>query len=112
VLVYRGQQQLLKYEHFIWIKLTYIYGGQKELIFQVMNIEEFTKSLEAEFEEVEPGTLNPDTHYKSIKGWSSMHALIIIAFVDANFNIILNGADLKSASTIRDLYTIVQEKTK
>jgi acyl carrier protein len=77
-----------------------------------MNIEEFTQKLEAEFEEVEPGTLTPDTNYKSIKGWSSMHALIIIAFVDAQFDTILNGADLKSASTIRDLYNIVIEKTK
>ncbi|MGZ4035230.1 MAG: acyl carrier protein [Bacteroidia bacterium] len=77
-----------------------------------MSIEEFTKNLEAEFEEVTPGTLTPDTHYKNIKGWSSMHALIIIAFVDAQFNTILNGTDLKSAQTIRDLYTIVTEKIK
>lgn len=75
-----------------------------------MSIEEFTKELEKEFEDVEPGTLTPDTHYKNIKGWSSMHALIIIAFVDANCNIILNGADLKSAVSIRDLYSIVKEK--
>ena len=45
-------------------------------------IEEFTKGLEVEFEDVEPGTLSPDMNYKNIKGWSSMHALIIIAFVD------------------------------
>jgi len=77
----------------------------------MISIEEFTRGLEAEFEDVEPGTLSPDTHYKNIKGWSSMHALIIIAFVDAQCNIILNGADLKSASSIRDLYTIVKEKT-
>ncbi|HEX8517266.1 MAG TPA: acyl carrier protein [Bacteroidia bacterium] len=77
-----------------------------------MSIEEFTEKLGSEFEEVEPGSLTPDTHYKKIKGWSSMHALIIIAFVDAQFNTILTGADLKSASTIRDLYQIVQDKIK
>jgi acyl carrier protein len=75
-----------------------------------MNIEEFTKELEAEFENVEPGTLTPDTHYKNIKGWSSMHALIIIAFVDSKYDAILSGSDLKSASTIRDLFNIVKEK--
>jgi acyl carrier protein len=77
-----------------------------------MNIEEFTKNLEAEFEEVQPGTITPATNYRSIKGWSSMHALIIIAFVDANFDIVLNGADLKSAETINDLYNVIQEKIK
>lgn len=75
-----------------------------------MNIEEFTKELEAEFENVEPGTLTPDTNYKNIKGWSSMHALIIIAFVDSQYDTILSGSDLKSATTIRDLFNIVKEK--
>lgn len=78
----------------------------------MMTVEEFTKKLESEFEEVEPGSITPQTTYRSIKGWSSMHALIIIAFIDANFDIILNGADLKSAETINDLYTIVKEKMK
>lgn len=75
-------------------------------------IEEFTKGLEVEFEDVEPGSLTPETNYKNIKGWSSMHALIIIAYVDSTCNIILSGADLKSAQTIRDLYNIVIEKLK
>ncbi len=78
----------------------------------MMTVEEFTKSLEVEFEEVQPGTITPETTYRNIKGWSSMHALVIIAFVDANFDTILNGADLKSAETINDLYTIIQEKIK
>lgn len=77
-----------------------------------MSIEQFTKDLEAEFEEVEPGTINPDTVFKNIKGWSSMHALIIIAFVDSNCDVLLTGADIKSAQTIRDLFSIVTEKLK
>ncbi len=78
----------------------------------MINIQEFTKGLEAEFEDVEPGTLNPDTNFRSIKGWSSMHALIIIAYIDANYNALLNGADLKSAQSIQDLYKITIEKLK
>jgi acyl carrier protein len=75
-----------------------------------MDIEEFTRKLETEFEELAPGTINPDTDYRTIKGWSSMHALIIIAFVDINFDITLNGAELKTTKTIRDLYNIIQQK--
>lgn len=76
----------------------------------MMSIEEFTKQLEAEFDDIEPGTIRPDTDYRNIKGWSSMHALIVIAFVDANFDIILTGSDLKTTQTIRDLYNLVQAK--
>lgn len=78
----------------------------------MISIEEFTKGLEVEFEDLEPGTLSSDTNFRSIKGWSSMHALIIIAYIDANCNALLNGADLKSAQTIQDLYNITIEKLK
>ena len=77
----------------------------------MMDIEAFTKNLEAEFEDMKPGTLMPDTNYKTIQGWSSMHALIIIAFIDTHFNIILSGTDLRSASSVRDLYNLVIEKS-
>mgnify|MGYP001608175504 CR=1 FL=1 len=75
-----------------------------------MNVEEFTKKLESEFDYLEPGSIQPDTDYRTIKGWSSMHALIIIAFVDINFDITLNGTELKNTQTIRDLYNLIQQK--
>ena len=78
----------------------------------MISIEEFTKGLEVEFEDLAPGTLSSDTTFRNIKGWSSMHALIIIAYIDANCNALLNGTDLKSAQTIQDLYNIIIEKLK
>ena len=75
-----------------------------------MNVEEFAKKLEAEFDDAEPGSIQPDTDYRTIKGWSSMHALIIIAFVDINYDVTLNGAELKNTNTIRDLFNLVQQK--
>lgn len=76
-----------------------------------MQLADFITKLEAEFDDMPKGTLSADTDYRSIKGWSSMHALIIIAFVDINFNITLNGSDLKSTKTVSDLYNLVQQKT-
>jgi acyl carrier protein len=73
----------------------------------MISINEFTAKLEAEFEEVQQGTLLPDTDYRTIAGWSSMHALIVIAFVDANFDVLLTGVDLKSTTTIKDLYDLI-----
>ena len=75
-----------------------------------MSINEFIQKLEAEFEDMPQGTLKAETDYRNIKGWSSMHALIIIAFIDINFNITLSGADLKSTQTVQDLYNLVQQK--
>jgi acyl carrier protein len=76
----------------------------------MMQLAEFVDKLEGEFEDLPKGTLKADTDYRTIKGWSSMHALIIIAFVDINFNMTLNGADLKATKTVSDLYNLVQQK--
>lgn len=73
-------------------------------------IEEFTRKLEQEFDEIEPCSLKPETNYRDIKNWSSMYALIIIAFADANYDVMLNAADLKSTETIKDLYQAVIAK--
>lgn len=75
-----------------------------------MDINEFAKKLEIELEGIDPGSLKPDTVYRDLKNWSSMHALIIIAFIDLNFDITLNAQDLKSTQTIQDLYNLLQNK--
>jgi acyl carrier protein len=75
-----------------------------------MTLREFTINLEKEFEDLEPGTLTPDTNYRDIKNWSSIYALIVVAFIDLNFDIILNANDLKKANTVKELYELVISK--
>lgn len=76
-----------------------------------MTLIEFTAALESEFEEVAPGTLTPNSNYRDLEGWSSMHALIVIAFIDAHYDIILTATELKQAHTVSELYAIVTSKT-
>jgi acyl carrier protein len=78
----------------------------------MVSIEEFASQLAAEFEDIDPATITPDVKYRDIKSWSSMYALIIIAFVDANFDVQLNAENLKNTQTVRDLYNVVCEKMK
>ncbi len=72
-----------------------------------MNIEEFIQKLEVELEDIESGTLKSETKFRTIPGWSSMHALIIIAFADTEYNITVTGEDLRSCITVNDLFEIV-----
>lgn len=74
------------------------------------SIEEFANNLAGEFEDLEPGSITPETNYREIKSWSSMYALIIIAFVDANYDVTLNAEDLKNSQSIRDIYNIIIQK--
>jgi acyl carrier protein len=77
-----------------------------------MEITDFIIRLEAEFEDVPKGTLAPGTSFRDIPEWSSMHSLIIIALIDTEYGVTLNGEDLRSASTIQDLFNIISGRRK
>lgn len=76
----------------------------------MISVNEFIALLEEEFEDIEKGSLTPDFNYREIENWGSMHALIIIALVDTEFDVSLSGSDLKNTETIQDLYDLVQQK--
>jgi len=77
-----------------------------------MKITEFINALEKEFDEVDSGTLKPDTNFRDLDEWSSMHALIIIALIDTDFNVSISGEDLSNIETVSQLFDIVIERMK
>ncbi|MBN9295282.1 MAG: acyl carrier protein [Flavobacteriia bacterium] len=76
----------------------------------MMDIDTFTRNLESEFEEVETGRLTPLTNYRDIPEFNSMYALIIIAFIDSEFDVLLTGEELRKTNTVKDLYELVRNK--
>jgi len=72
-----------------------------------IDINEFIKKLEPEFEEVEPGTILATTSFKDLDTWDSIHALILIAFMDIEFGVIISGDELANVSTVEDVFNIV-----
>jgi acyl carrier protein len=75
-----------------------------------MNIQEFISIIEEEFDEVEKGTLEASTSFRQMEGWSSMHALILIALVDNHFDVLLTGEELRGLDTIKDLFDLLASK--
>ncbi|CAN5542806.1 acyl carrier protein [soil metagenome] len=73
-------------------------------------IADFIKEIEAEIEEIVAGTLTPETDYRKLESWSSMHALIILALVDTNHDVTLTGEELRTCITVQDLYNLVKAK--
>jgi len=72
-----------------------------------MNIQDFIKKLEVEFDELEAGTLQADTNFRKIEDWSSMHALILIALVDVEYDVQISGEQLLQCQTLQDVFDIV-----
>lgn len=74
------------------------------------SLENFTRRLEQEFEDLPEGTLNGNTEFRKIPNWSSMHALIIIAMVDTEYDVRLTGEDIRKCNTVTDIYNIVKSR--
>lgn len=75
-----------------------------------MDLEKFIKLLEEELDDIPKGNLQANTNYRDVEGFSSMHALIIIACIDNEFDVLLKGNELKETNTIEELYNLVQSK--
>jgi len=77
-----------------------------------MDITSFIQKIESEIDGLKPGTLMPETNYKNAPQWSSMHALILIAHIDIEYGVALNGEDLRNCTTMLDIFNVVQSKLK
>ena len=75
-----------------------------------MEEQKFIENFAAQFDEIEPGTINIYTRFRDLEGWSSLVALAIIAMVDEQYNIKLKGDDIRKAVTVQDLFTIISSK--
>ena len=72
-----------------------------------MSIDDFTKKIEGILEDETPGSLTPDTDFRSIETWSSMYALIIVAMFETDFKVTVTGDRLRKCNTVRDLYQLL-----
>jgi acyl carrier protein len=77
-----------------------------------MNIETFISQLETEFTDIEAGTLKPDTKYRDVFEWNSVNALILIALVSTEYDVVLNADDIRSSVTILDIYKVIESRVK
>ena len=73
-------------------------------------LEDLIEKLEAEFDEIKPGSLKANTSFKDLEEWSSMQALVVIALVDEHYEVALSGEDLMQCETVQDIYNKIIEK--
>jgi acyl carrier protein len=76
------------------------------------NIVDFIKKIEAEFEDLEPGKLKAESNFREVFEWNSVNALILIALVNTEYNVVITADDLRSSKTINDIFKIIQKRTK
>lgn len=75
-----------------------------------MDIKEFIEYFAEELDETTIDELTPDTDFKALGEWSSLVALSIIAMIEDNYEKEVTGEDLRSSTTIQDLFNLVANK--
>lgn len=75
-----------------------------------MTLDEFIKAFAAEFDDTPEEMFKADTHFRELEEWGSLTALSIISMIDDNADVLITGADIRSCTTIEELYNIVQSK--
>jgi len=73
-------------------------------------IEDFIQKLEAEFEDLEPGKLKPESNFREAFEWNSINALILIALIKTEYNVSINAEDIQKSKTINDIFSIVKSR--
>lgn len=75
-----------------------------------MTLEEFVKVFAGELEETPAEQVTANTEYRNLEEWGSLCALSIISMVDAEMDMTITGADLRSCTTIEELYNLIHTK--
>ncbi len=73
-------------------------------------IDEFVKLFGELFDETDTATFTAQTDFRGNDEWSSIIGLSVIAMVDDEFDVALNGADIKESKTIGDIYDRIRTK--
>ncbi len=76
-----------------------------------IKIEDFIHYLEEEFEDdIDAGSLKPDTVLEKAIALTSVNALILISMIKVEYDIEVNANDLNKCKTVKDLFDTVVKK--
>ena len=75
-----------------------------------MEIKVFVENFAAQFEDTDASVFTAETKYRELDEWSSLIALSILAMVDEEYDVQLKGEEMRSASTIQELFDLVKSK--
>ena len=75
-----------------------------------MEISKFIELFAELFDETDVTVFTAETEFKKLDEWSSLIALSVIAMVDEEYGITIQGEDIRYANTIADLFNNVKIK--
>lgn len=75
-----------------------------------MEIQDFIQNFADQFEYLSIDELTVDTVFKNLDEWTSLAALSVIAMIDDEYEVSINGNDIRNLDTIGDLFDLIKSK--
>ena len=73
-----------------------------------MELEDFIENFANQFDDTDESVFTPDCKFQELEEWGSLAALGIIAFVKTEYGIKITGHEIRSCTTIEDLFNLIQ----
>lgn len=75
-----------------------------------MDINSFIEKFAEVLDDMDASALSPETNFRELDEWSSLSALGLMAMVDEEYDVDLKGDDIRKATTIEELFGIIEQK--
>tara|TARA_R110000868_G_scaffold156086_3_gene382743 strand:+ start:314 stop:565 length:252 start_codon:yes stop_codon:yes gene_type:complete len=75
-----------------------------------MEWKDFEENVRETLEIEDDVIINKDDVLEDTEYWSSMHALLIMALAESEYDVSLTGEELRNSKTLRDLFDLFKSK--
>ena len=75
-----------------------------------MELQEFLSSFASQLDDTDISEITATTIFHELEEWSSLTAMMIIAFVKKKYDKVITGAEIKTCTTLNDLFILIESK--
>ncbi len=73
------------------------------------SLQTFISKIAKEIELPETKVVQPDEEFRQLPEWSSMNALIVLSFINLEYEKSFTAQDLSACKTMRDIYNVISK---
>lgn len=75
-----------------------------------MELNEFVANFADQFDDTDPSEIQAETAFRELEEYSSLVGMSIIAMAKTQYGKAITGADIRTCTTVEDLFNLINEK--
>ena len=75
-----------------------------------MELNEFVANFAEQFDDTDASEITVDCHFRELDEYSSLIGMSIIAMAKTQYGKAISGADIRSCTTVEDLFNLIASK--